>query len=141
MGRTEKIALPEFALDDLEIEIDTGAETSSMHAFDIQEFEKNGDTYVTYKTNPWRNNLATKQLLAKVWDHRKVKGTCGKARMRPVIRTQMKIGGRLREVEFTLNDRRNMEYRFLLGRKAMEGIIVDPSAEFLLRPCDYPPGT
>ena len=37
IGRLESIALPDLAIDDLEVRVDTGAKTSSLHVDNIEK--------------------------------------------------------------------------------------------------------
>lgn len=134
IGKTELVDLPDLGLTHVEMKVDTGAQTSSMHAFDIEEFERDGEKYVRFKINPFRKSAQVSQFEVKLFDKRKVKGTCGKATMRPIIRSTIKLGHVVKQVEFTLSNRENMKYRFLLGRQAMEDhILVHPGEEFLLK--------
>lgn len=134
IGKTEYVDLPDLGLKHVEMKVDTGAQTSTMHAFDINELERDGEKFVSFKINPYRENKQIEQFEVKLFDKRKVKGTCGKAIMRPVIRSTIKLGDQVRVVEFTLSDRSKMQYRFLLGREALkDNVLVNPGAEFLLR--------
>ncbi|MBQ1557853.1 MAG: ATP-dependent zinc protease, partial [Pseudomonas sp.] len=46
MGLREWINLPELGIIGLRAKIDTGASTSSLHASDIQPFQKDGEDWV-----------------------------------------------------------------------------------------------
>jgi hypothetical protein len=53
--------------------------------------------------------------------------------LRPVIRTDVAVGGRRWPVELTLAARDEMGFRMLLGREALRGrLIVDPGRSFLV---------
>jgi hypothetical protein len=67
-----------------------------------------------------------------VLDRRVVTDSGGHKEERPVIRTEIALGGRCWPIEITLTDRENMKFRMLLGRTAMDLITVDPTASFLL---------
>ena len=51
--------------------------------------------------------------------------------VRYVISTILKIGELTREIEITLSNRENMNYKMLIGRSALEGITVKPNTSFL----------
>ncbi len=67
-----------------------------------------------------------------VLDRRVVTDSGGHKEERPVILTNIELGGRRWPIEITLTDRENMKFRMLLGRTAMGEIAVDPTASFLL---------
>ena len=50
IGRREWFSIPEHGVDWVRAKIDTGARTSSLHAVDIEPFQKNGADWVSFKT-------------------------------------------------------------------------------------------
>ncbi len=65
---------------------------------------------------------------------REVKGrpSAGRTQRRPVVRTLVKIGDWEREIELSLVCREGMLCRMLLGRRALDGLLVDPGAKDVL---------
>lgn len=59
-------------------------------------------------------------------------GTCGKAQWRPIIRLKIKLGMLVREIDVSLSNREHMDYRLLLGRNAMEHMLVDHLGNLIL---------
>jgi len=110
------------------------AKTSSIHAFNIQKFRRNGETWVSSEVHPLQNNRRTVIRCEKpVIDKRSVKSSSGIAEIRYVIVTVLQMGDQAWEIELTLANRDSMGYRMLLRREAINGrIIVDPSHSFLL---------
>jgi len=52
IGWREWLSLPEIGVDSIKAKIDTGARTSSLHAFDMKTFRKRGKDYVEFKIHP-----------------------------------------------------------------------------------------
>lgn len=133
-GSEEWVSLPELEIPQIKVRVDSGAKTSSLHAVNIQPFQRNGETWVTFDVFPIQNNA--KKLIhcqAIVIDYRIVKSSTGTRENRYVIKTSVKVKNLVWEIEVTLSNRDSMGYRMLLGREAMMGrMLVDPESSFLL---------
>ena len=134
VGALELCDLPELTLSGLEVRVDTGAKTSSLHVDNIHEFEKNQQPWISFEIHPDVHDVS--KLLkreSKVRSLRKIKSSNGTLERRYVIETDIRIADSQWCIELTLTDRSSMKYLMLLGREAMTGrIIVDPEHEFLL---------
>lgn len=128
IGSEEWCALPGLVIPVIKARIDSGAKTSSLHAFDIQSFQKKGQMWVSFEVHPiQQNRRITVRCEAKVVDRRPVKSSTGISEHRFVISTPIQIGDVSWDIELTLANRDSMGYRMLLGREAMMGrLIVDP---------------
>lgn len=113
--------------------VDTGAQTSALHATDIAEFERDGAPWVRFLVQPWQadeNDAVAVEL--PVHDRRLVRSSSGHAEARPVVLATLTLVGRDVDVELTLTDREEMVFRMLIGREALQqGFVVDPSESFL----------
>ena len=49
IGRNDKADFPELNLKNINIKIDTGAFTSSIHSCDVKEIELNGEKHIEFK--------------------------------------------------------------------------------------------
>lgn len=133
IGWREWIALPELGIAAIKPKIDTGARSSSLHAFNMETFERGGATWVRFDVHPLQRNAAAVRAEARVLEFRHVRSSSGHQSLRPVIRTDMALGGRQWAVELTLAARDEMGFRMLLGREAVRGrFVVDPARSFLL---------
>lgn len=134
IGKEEWCALPELNLPAVKARIDSGAKTSSLHAFNIHPFEEGGKKYVHFDIHPVQENRKIIQSCrALVVDQRNVKSSSGEKEKRHVIKAPVTIGGETWEIEMTLTNRDSMGYRMLIGREAMMGrVLIDPDASFCL---------
>ncbi|MGS2739357.1 30S ribosomal protein S6--L-glutamate ligase [Sinomicrobium sp. M5D2P17] len=134
VGSEEWVALPQLQIPAIKVRVDSGAKTSALHAVNINPFQRNNETWVTFDVFPIQNN--GKKLThceALVIDKRVVKSSTGNRENRYVIRTALHINGSAWDIELTLTNRDSMGYRMLLGREAMMGrMLVDPESSFLL---------
>lgn len=134
VGWEEWLALPDLGLPAIRAKIDTGAKTSSLHAFEIEPFGPAGAPQVRFGIHPvpGREDIA-RYCAAPIVDRREVASSNGDREARYVIRTRLVLGGHdWGEIETTLANRESMAYRMLLGRQALRGgMLVDPQHSFL----------
>lgn len=134
VGALELCDLPDLSISRLNVRVDTGATTSSLHVDNIDEFERDGDTWVSFDIHPDIHDVTEiVRREAKVEAIRKVKSSTATMEKRYVITTQIIMAEMQWTIELTLTDRSEMSYLMLLGREAMKGrLIVDPEHEYLL---------
>lgn len=134
IGLREWIALPELGVVALRAKIDTGANTSTLHASDITPFLRDGQPWVRFTLHLGTARAARHECReAPVVTMRSIRSSTGHSQSRYVIKTLMVLGERAWPVEFTLTCRRRMRYRVLLGARAMVdgGLLVDPAGTYL----------
>ena len=133
IGSEEWVSLSELNIPYIKARIDSGAKTSSLHALNIQAYQKEGQAWVSFDVYPIQNDGKCKvKCNALVTDKRLVKSSTGNREQRFVIQTFMSLGNHTWSIELTLTNRDSMGYRMLLGREAMKGrLIVDPEESFL----------
>ncbi|MFT7586583.1 MAG: hypothetical protein ACI9EW_003021 [Cellvibrionaceae bacterium] len=120
IGWREWIGLPDFGIEGIKVKVDTGARSSSLHAINLKEFKRDGEQWVRFRVHPkQRRKTGALELEAKVLEFRSVRSSNGKAKIRPVIVTNVSLLGRVWPVELTLASRNNMSFRMLLGREAI----------------------
>ena len=119
IGWREWVGLPDLGIETIKAKVDTGARSSSLHAFDVKRFEREGEAWVRFKVHPvQRKTQPTIEVEARVLELRSVRSSSGKAAMRPVIVTPIVLLGVTWAVELTLANRDEMGFRMLLGREA-----------------------
>ncbi len=132
VGWREWVSLPWLGLPAIKAKIDTGARTSSLHAVKIKPFKEKGQKFVRFSIHPLqRRKTIIKQCVAPVVDRRFIKDSGGHRELRYVIKTPVKIGSIEREIEISITNRGKMDFRMLIGRTAMENLIVIPHESFL----------
>ena len=119
----------------LEAKLDTGAETSSLDARNIEAFERDDEPWVRFRLEGERQGEAASQWVERpVLRRVKVRGAGG-VDHRYVIRLQLCIGHQTYEEQFTLRDRSRMAYPALLGRRTLEHLgLVDVRRQHLQQP-------
>jgi len=134
VGSLEICDLPEIGISDLQMRVDTGAKTSSLHVDNLERFKLNGKPWVRFEIRPSIHNVDTKRVCeAPLFDVRTIKSSNGVAQERYVIKTQLKLGESSWPIQITLSDRSDMSNLMLLGREGMKDkLLVDPSKTFLL---------
>lgn len=127
----------------LKARIDTGAKSSSIHASEIQYFERDGKQWVRFnlfshkktrnKVKNIENEKAPKAFEVPVIRTVKIKqASADNLEKRPVIKLRVRIGSHEEDAEFTLTNRGNMLYPILLGRTFMQDVaVVDVSQVFI----------
>ena len=121
IGWREWISLPELDIKEIKAKVDTGARTSSLHAFDIEKYKRDGKEFVKFKVHPDQDN--SKKVItcrAKILEYRKVKSSNGQSELRPVILTSAHLLGEKWPIEITLTNRDEMGFRMLLGRASIK---------------------
>lgn len=133
IGLREWINLPELGMVGLRAKIDTGASTSTLHASDIQPFQRDGVAWVRFTAHFGTQVQRRHRCEAPLVTVKTIKSSNGQAQSRYVIRTLLTLGDRQWQVEFTLACRKTMRYRVLLGSKALvDGqLVVNPALTYV----------
>jgi hypothetical protein len=132
VGWREWAGLPGLGIKAIKVKVDTGARTSALHAFRVESFQRDARAWVRFRIHPYQNSDEIRECEAPVLEYRVVTDSGGHRERRPVIRTPIVMGEGQWDIEITLTDRDTMKFRMLLGRTAMNRIVVHPKASFLL---------
>ncbi|VUD53186.1 hypothetical protein TDB9533_01784 [Thalassocella blandensis] len=128
LGRVEYIWIEEVKTY-LKSRIDTGAKSSSLHAQNIQRFERNGESWVRFALMMDEELINMEAPLERTVKIRQA-GVEGLEK-RPVVKLNVQLGELKEETEFTLTDRSDMLYPILLGRSFLRDIaLVDVARKF-----------
>ncbi len=128
-GWQEWCILPKLGLPLIKAKIDTGAKTSALHAFDIEEVHYRGKRYVHFWIHPLQRNAdIAVSCKALVVEKRWVMSSNGHKENRYVIRTPLMLGRQIWNIDITLSNRDPLAFRMLLGREALDQrVMIDPS--------------
>lgn len=122
IGWREWVGLPDLGIPAIKAKVDTGARSSSLHALDLVEFSRDGETWVRFRVHPvQRRNHPTVEVEARVLEYRRIRSSDGRAALRPVVIADVELLGHAWPVELTLASRDQMGFRMLLGREAFRG--------------------
>jgi hypothetical protein len=132
-GWREWVSLPGLGVPWIKAKLDTGARSSALHAFDVDDFERDDETWVRYVVRPWqRSDQDLVVAESRVLDRREVRSSSGHAEERYAVSLDVSIGGRVVAAEVTLSNRDEMGFRMLIGREALRGgFLVDPGRSYL----------
>jgi len=132
IGWREWVSLPEFRVGAIKAKIDTGANTSSLHAFEIERFRRDLRDYVRFLIHPLQHSIRKAvQVEAPLLEIRTVRSSNGLQSERPVVATEIELFDLRWTIELTLANRDQMGFRMLLGREALRGrFLVDVGASY-----------
>jgi hypothetical protein len=129
VGETEYVWIdpPGFQLN---ARVDTGAESSSLHAESVTEFERDGDNWVRFDVFFEDLSVTIERPVLKyvrVFQQSDKEGT-----RRPVVEMRVFLGSFQDTYEFTLADRSHLEHGVILGRNFLQDVaLVDVSRQFV----------
>ena len=132
-GWREWVSLPGIGVPWIKAKLDTGARTSSLHAFDVEELGESGAQRVRFWVHPWQNSADDAIAVeCPIHDRRTVRSSSGHEEERIVVLMDVAILGRTVSAEVTLSNRDSMGFRMLVGREALRNsFIVDPARSFV----------
>tara|TARA_B110000046_G_scaffold52033_1_gene57961 strand:- start:5941 stop:6378 length:438 start_codon:yes stop_codon:yes gene_type:complete len=118
IGRNDKADFPELSLSDIDVKIDSGAYTSSIHCSNIKEITLNEESLIQFTLldpeHPFYNN---KEFTSKNYASKIVKSSNGISETRFMIHTEIIIFNKKFPIYLTLSERKEMKFPILLGRK------------------------
>ncbi|MDH3226905.1 MAG: ATP-dependent zinc protease [Thermoleophilia bacterium] len=133
IGWREWVSLPDFGVLRIKAKVDTGARTSTLHAFGLELFDRNDDEWARFSIHPrQRSTEAAVTVEAPVSGWKRVRSSNGQSEHRPVLLTPVGLLGREWPIELTLSNRDQMGFRMLLGRQAVRRrFLVDPGRSYV----------
>jgi hypothetical protein len=132
VGWREWVSLPAIGVPWVKAKLDTGARSSALHAFDIDEV--GGGARVHFWVRPWQDSeLDAVAVECPVYDRRLVRSSSGHTQHRFVVLLDFELFGRTVQAETTLTNRDEMGFRMLVGRQALRqgGFVVDAGRSFI----------
>lgn len=132
VGWKEHCALPDLNIHQIVAKIDTGADTSCLHAVNIEPFLHHGQIHVRFTAYPIQfDDVTSLTCSAPTTDYRIVRSSNGQHERRYVIETVLRLGAHRFITELTLTDRSALNFRMLLGKEFLSGAcLIDVSKRF-----------
>lgn len=134
VGEQEKILLTNLGIV-LPARIDTGATTSSLHAKDIELFERDGEEWVRFSVHDPDLDQMVEIERKRARRVLITQSNTDEPERRPVVEMRLTVGSNTQLAEFTLSDRSHLEHPALIGRNVLRDLmIVDVAQSFTLEP-------
>ena len=121
--------------------LDTGAKSSAIHATDIERFERGGVERVKFSLYQDHTEQDGSKLIydVPIDGEVRIKRSPGKPpEERITVKLSFCIDGELMDAKFSLDNRANLNYPVLLGRRFLKDHFVVNSAETFVFPYDCP---
>ena len=112
--------------------VDSGANTSSISAVNVREFERDGKEWVrfTFDHDGEEPEAMIERPVERVVLIRQV--SSAEPERRPVVLLTVRLGELVQKTEFTLTDRTEMTYPVLLGREFLRDLyLIDVAQSYL----------
>lgn len=145
VGWHEPISLPNLGIDRAYAKIDTGADTSTLHANNIRVVGKGAGRRVQFTPPLLRRQEScqgwleggVRHVTAPLVEERTVRSSMGEDEERVIISTTLILGPLTLEAHFSLTNRDGLRFPLLIGRDALGGqAFVDPGRAHLLETLD-----
>ncbi|WP_231717745.1 ATP-dependent zinc protease [Nonlabens sp. YIK11] len=127
IGRTDKADFPKLNFENIDIKIDTGAYTSSIHCKDIEE---NDGVLCAIFLDESHPQFHGQKIEFNDYQITTVRSSNGMLDQRYEVQSNIRLFNRLFKISLTLNNREEMRFPVLLGRKFLsKKFIVDPELQ------------
>jgi hypothetical protein len=132
-GWREWVCLPKAKVRWIKAKLDTGAKSSSIHAFDLETYQRGRREWVRFAIHPWqRSEHEAVIVTSPILDRRVVRSSSGHEEERIAVPMVVRLAGQRLTVEMTLSNRDEMGFRMLLGREALaQGFLIDPARSYV----------
>lgn len=132
IGKREIVSILDLELFDLDVKIDTGADSNSLHCDDIYIDDENFVHFTLLdKVHPAYH---TKKIKMPLYKMKKVKSSNGTIQIRASIKVDILFFNKRYTTVISLTNRSDMKYPMLIGRKFLANrFLVDVSQEYLTK--------
>lgn len=129
IGRRDIANLPDFGLQGVEVKVDSGAYTSSIHVTYCEEVDStSGKVLEVCFLDEQHPAFTNERIRFKEYRRKKVKSSTGQEQLRYFVKGNIELLDRKVRTEFSLTERRGMRYPILLGRKLLnKNFLIDTS--------------
>jgi len=130
IGRLDKADFPDLELTNINIKIDSGAYTSSIHCSTIKEIKEGNTSSLRLKfLDDTYSNFLDKEFIFTEYTSKIVKSSNGLSEKRFLIKTTILLFDIKFPIHLTVTERTGMKYPVLLGRKFLNKKFVIDTAK------------
>lgn len=130
IGRVDKADFPKLEYTEIDVKIDSGAYTSSIHCSKIEEITNDKESFIKFKLlDPEHNFYNNKEFVIQNYSSKLVKSSNGISETRFLIETEIVIFNESFPIHLTLSERKDMKFPILLGRKFLNKKFVIDTAK------------
>ncbi len=121
IGRQEFCDLPQLGLKKVRARIDSGARTTSLHAYNIEIIKgEHGEKLVKFNTHPENYRRKTgPSITIPLTDKRRIVSSNGESEDRYIVYLDIKMGTKRLRTQVTLSSRHKMSFPILIGRNTI----------------------
>jgi hypothetical protein len=124
------------------VKMDTGALSSSLHATDLEYFQRDDAKWVRFKIEiedqrgkKEKEKEVQRTFERPVYRFVKIISSNGISDRRPSVLMKLCLGSEIYEEQFTLNDRGELTYPILFGRRSIEHVgLIDVTRTYITHP-------
>lgn len=129
LGRTEIVTFPDLGIENIVAKIDTGAYSTAIHAHKFWTEVREGVEELYFQLlDPSKEEFVNRIYKTARFYRKKVRSSNGRMEERYILKTKIKLGGKLKTTHLSLTNREKMKYPVLVGRKVLaNGYLVDVS--------------
>jgi hypothetical protein len=129
IGKRDKADFPLWGLKNIDVKIDTGAYTSSIHCSQIEVVKVNGKKRLKFELlDPTHKKYNGKPLVADKFSIKAIKSSNGEIQHRYIVQTEILLFDKIYPIQLSLSERGEMKFPVLLGRKLLTGNFVVDTA-------------
>jgi len=123
IGAVELVSIPEWGLRGVKAKIDTGAFTSSIDVSSVHVHAR-GEGAKPLAVLTLGEGRAAVTVTAPVVGFRRVRNPSGQVTVRPIVEAVISLSGKRFRTQINLHRREGMNYRMIVGRRALAGRFV-----------------
>lgn len=127
-GWVETVWFPDYSLS-IDAKMDTGADSSSLHAGEFHIFSRDGQRWVQFPVAG--RDGSSRTVETQVIRTARIRRAGARVIERPVVALNLCVAGKTGQAEITLADRSGMDFQMLIGRQFMASrVAIDPGRRF-----------
>lgn len=129
IGRKDVVDFPSIRLNNVQVKIDSGAFSSSIHCERIDEFAEIGNNFLEVVfLDEYDDSYTGEAICFENYKKRIIKSSNGVSEERFIVELEILLFGQSYHSEFSLTRRNDLKFPVLLGRKLLnKQFIIDTS--------------